>query len=200
MAGPDNVNGVVRQYFLGRGLNQADIQVNLRAVDVRNVQSHDLAKQMRGPIQEIGKRWNARVKIAEVPPGPPVLSTLVAEVYGPDLRRQTELARQVRGIFEQTPGVVDVDWYVTADEKKIEFRVQQDKAALRGISAGDVSDSLAMALGGANVGLLHVPDSREDIPIHVQLARAERSSEDYLNSLDLPGPDGPLVPHSELTI
>jgi multidrug efflux pump subunit AcrB len=198
-AGPYNFNGLVRQYFLRRGSNQADIQVNLRAVDVRNVQSHDLAKQMRGPIQEIGRRWNARVKIAEVPPGPPVLSTLVAEVYGPDLRRQTEFARQVRGIFEQTPGVVDVDWYVTADEKKIDFRVQQDKAALRGISAGDVSESLAMALGGANVGLLHVPDSREDIPIHVQLARAERSSEDSLKSLYLPGSDGALVPLGELT-
>ena len=198
-SGPYNFNGLVRQYFLRRGSNQADIQVNLRAVDVRSVQSHDLAKQMRGPIQEIAKRWNARVKIAEVPPGPPVLSTLVAEVYGPDLRRQTELARQVRGIFEQTPGVVDVDWYVTADEKKIDFRVQQDKAALRGISAGDVSESLAMALGGANVGLLHVPDSREDIPIHVQLARAERSSEDSLKSLYLPGSDGVLVPLGELT-
>jgi multidrug efflux pump subunit AcrB len=198
-AGPYNFNGLVRQYFLRRGSNQADIQVNLRAVDARNVQSHDLAKQMRGPIQEIGRRWNARVKIAEVPPGPPVLSTLVAEVYGPDLRRQTEFARQVRGIFEQTPGVVDVDWYVTADEKKIDFRVQQDKAALRGISAGDVSESLAMALGGANVGLLHVPDSREDIPIHVQLARAERSSEDSLKSLYLPGSDGALVPLGELT-
>jgi multidrug efflux pump subunit AcrB len=197
-AGPYNFNGLVRQYFLRRGSNQADIQVNLRAVDVRNVQSHDLAKQMRGPIQEIGRRWNARVKIAEVPPGPPVLSTLVAEVYGPDLRRQTEFARQVRGIFEQTPGVVDVDWYVTADEKKIDFRVQQDKAALRGISAGDVSESLAMALGGANVGLLHVPDSREDIPIHVQLARAERSSEDSLKSLYVPGSDGALVPLGEL--
>src|SRR5260370_26433169 len=127
MAGPDNVNGLVRQYFLRRGSNQADIQVNLRAVDVRNVQSHDLAKQMRGPIQEIGIRWNARVKIAEVPPGPPVLSTLVAEVYGPDLRRQTEFARQGRGIFEQTPGVVDVDLSGTADGKKIDFRGRQGK-------------------------------------------------------------------------
>jgi len=198
-SGPYNFNGLVRQYFLRHGSNQADLQVNLRPIDVRRAQSHDLAKQMRGPIQEIGNRWNARIKIAEVPPGPPVLSTLVAEVYGPELRRQTELARQVRGIFEQTPGVVDVDWYVTAGEKKIDFRVQQDKAALRGISAGDVAASLAMALGGANVGLLHVPDSREDIPIHVQLARSERSSEDSLKRLYLPASDGALVPLGELT-
>jgi len=198
-SGPYNFNGLVRHYFLRRGPNVADIQVNLRSVDERSRQSHDIAKEMRGPIQEIAQRWNARVKVAEVPPGPPVLSTLVAEVYGPDLERQIELARQIRQQFEETPGVVDVDWYVEDDQAKIDFVVEQDKAALSGISTADVSQSLAIALGGADVGLMHQPGEREDVPIHVRLARASRSSADALRGLYLNAPDGAMVPLGELT-
>jgi multidrug efflux pump subunit AcrB len=196
-SGPYNFNGLVRHYFLRRGANQGDIQVNLRSVDERSRQSHDLAKQMREPIETIGRRWNARIKIAEVPPGPPVLSTLVAEVYGPDYARQIELAGQIRKIFEDTPGVVDVDWYVVADAPKLDFQVEQDKAALRGISPADISQSLGIALGGVNVGLMHEPDEREDVPIHVQLARQNRSS-DALRGLYLTAPDGAMLPLGEL--
>jgi multidrug efflux pump subunit AcrB len=201
-SGPYNFNGLVRHYFLRRGPNVADIQVNLRSVDERSKQSHDIAKEMRGPIQEIARRWNARVKLAEVPPGPPVLSTLVAEVYGPDYGRQIELARQIRDIFDQTPGVVDVDWYVEADQKKLDFAVEQDKAALRGISAGDVSQSLAIALGGADVGLMHQPGEREDVPIHVRLSRPSRSGAEalrglYLNARD-PAASAKMAPLGEL--
>ncbi len=197
-SGPYNFNGLVRHYFLRRGANQGDIQVNLLGADERSKQSHDLAKQMRGPIVEIGKRWNARLKIAEVPPGPPVLSTLVAEVYGPDYTRQIELARQVRTIFEQTPGVVDVDWYVVADQEKLDFQVEQDKAAMRGISAANVSQDVSIALGGAEAGLMHQPDEREDVPIRVRLARASRSSEEALRGLYLPTADGGMAPLGEL--
>lgn len=197
-SGPYNFNGLVRHYYLRRGPNQGDIQVNLRPIDDRKRQSHELAKEMRGPIQEIAKRWNARVKVAEVPPGPPVVSTLVAEVYGPDYQRQIEVAKQVRDIFDQTPGVVDVDWYVVADQKKLDFHVEQDKAALRGISSGDVAQSVAMALGGSQVGLLHQPSEREDVPIHVQFARASRSSAEALSGLYLNAPDGAMVPLGEL--
>ena len=197
-SGPYNFNGLVRHYYLRRGPNQGDIQVNLRPVDDRSKQSHELAKQMRGPIDEIGKRWNARVKIAEVPPGPPVLSTLVAEVYGPNYARQIELARQVRSVFEETPGVVDVDWYVAGDEPKLDFQVEQDKSALQGISPADVSQSLTIALGGATVGLLHEPDEREDVPIRLQLARSSRSSADALRGLFLNTPKGAMVPLGEL--
>jgi multidrug efflux pump subunit AcrB len=197
-SGPYNFNGLVRHYFLRRGANQGDIQINLRSVDERSQQSHDLAKEMRKPIENIGRRWNARIKIAEVPPGPPVLSTLVAEVYGPDYARQIELAGQIRRIFEDTPGVVDVDWYVVADEPKLDFQVEQDKAALRGISPADVSQSLGIALGGANVGLMHEPDEREDVPIRVQLARQKRSNADALRGLYLTAPDGAMLPLGEL--
>jgi multidrug efflux pump subunit AcrB len=197
-SGPYNFNGLVRHYFLRRGANQGDIQVNLRSAEDRSKQSHELAKQMRGPIDEIGNKWNARVKIAEVPPGPPVLSTLVAEVYGPDYGRQIELARQVRTIFEQTPGVVDVDWYVVADQTKLDFQVEQDKAAMRGISAANVSQDVSIALGGAEAGLLHKASEREDVPIRVRLARASRSSEEALRGLYLPAADGGMVPLGEL--
>jgi multidrug efflux pump subunit AcrB len=197
-SGPYNFNGLVRHYFLRHGSNQGDIQVNLRPLEERSIQSHELAKQMRGPIQEIGRRWGARVKIAEVPPGPPVLSTLVAEVYGPNYPRQIELARRVKKIFEETPGVVDVDWYVVANQQKLDFQVEQDKAALLGISPADVSRSLGIALGGTDAGLMHVPDEREDVPIRVQLARKSRSSTDALRGLYLNAAGGSMVPLGEL--
>ena len=198
ISGPYNFNGLVRHYYLRRGANQGDIQVNLRSVDERKRQSHEIAKEVRGPIQEIAKKWNARVKVAEVPPGPPVVSTLVAEVYGPDYTRQIEVARQIRKIFDETPGVVDVDWYVVADERKLDFQVQQDKAALRGISPVEISQSVALAVGGAQVGLMHQPSEREDIPIRVQLSRADRSSADALRGLYLNAAGGAMVPLGEL--
>ena len=197
-SGPYNFNGLVRHYYLRRGANQGDIQVNLRSIDERKRQSHEIAKEMRGPIQDIAKKWNARVKVAEVPPGPPVISTLVAEVYGPDYQRQIEVARQIREIFADTPGVVDVDWYVVADQKKLDFQVQQDKAAMRGISPEEVSQSVAMALGGTQVGLMHQVMEREDVPIRVQLSRESRSSTDALRGLYLNSPDGAMVPLGEL--
>jgi multidrug efflux pump subunit AcrB len=197
-SGPYNFNGLVRHYFLRRGANMADIQVNLRGVGERSVQSHEIAKQMREPIQEIAARWKARVKISEVPPGPPVLATLVAEIYGPDSARQMEVAREVLGIFDQTPGVVDADWYVEDNQAKLDFAVQQDKAALRGISAGEVSRSLAIALGGAEVGLLHQPGEREDVPIFVRLNRASRSGGESLAGLYLNASDYTMVPLGEL--
>ncbi len=197
-SGAYNFNGLVRHYYLRRGANQGDIQVNLRSVEVRGRQSHDLAKEMRGPIQEIAKKWNARIKIAEVPPGPPVVSTLVAEVYGPDYKRQIEVARQIRAIFDHTPGVVDADWYVAADQRELDFNVAQDKAGLRGITAADISQTLALALAGKEVGLTHAPGETEDVPIHVQMSRASRSSVDGLRGIYLNAPDGAMVPLGEL--
>ena len=195
---PYNFNGLVRHYYLRRARYQGDIQVNLLSISKRSKQSHAIALEMRGPIDEIAQRWGARVKIAEVPPGPPVLATLVAEVYGPSYPQQIALARQIRQLFERTPSVVDVDWLVNANQKKLDFKVEQDKAALLGISAADASESLAIALGGDNVGLMHVPDSREDVPIHIQLARPSRSNEDALRGLYLNSPNGHMVPLGEI--
>jgi multidrug efflux pump subunit AcrB len=119
-------------------------------------------------------------------------------VYGPDYNRQIEVARQIRQIFDEMPGVVDVDWYVVADQKKLDFRVEQDKAALRGISTPEVSQSVAMALGGAPVGLLHDPSEREDVPLHIQFSRQSRSRPELLNGLYLNAPDGAMIPLGQL--
>ncbi|MFN8002669.1 MAG: efflux RND transporter permease subunit [Acidobacteriota bacterium] len=133
-ASPYNFNGLVRHYFMRRGPNVADIQVNLVGKDDRKAQSHEIAKRVRPAIQQIAAKYNARVKVAEVLPGPPVLQTLVAEIYGPDYQRQMEIAKSIRDIFDHTPGVVDVDWYVEDDQPKYRFVVDKEKAALNGVS------------------------------------------------------------------
>jgi len=197
-AAPHNFNGLVRHYFLRRGPNVADIQVNLMPKGERQAQSHDIARRVRPPIQEIAARYGARVKIAEVPPGPPVLQTLVAEVYGPDYARQIEIARQIRDLFERTPGVVDVDWSVEDEQPKYRFIVDKEKAALNGISTEQVTRTLRLALDGFPVGLLHQASEKEDVPIVLRWPREERSGLTDLLSLKLAGATGRLVPLGEL--
>jgi multidrug efflux pump subunit AcrB len=198
-AGPHNFNGLVRHYFLRRGSNMADIQVNLRDRHERSDQSHDIAKRMRPKLIAIGDRYGARLKVAEVPPGPPVLQTLVAEIYGPNYDQQIEVAKQIKQVFRDTPGVVDVDWYVEDPQVKYDLAVDIDKAALHGVSAADVTRSVQIGLGGANAGLLHTTDSREDVPIRVQLARPVRSGIESLQGLQLPTASGSQVSLRELT-
>jgi multidrug efflux pump subunit AcrB len=198
-SGPYNFNGLVRHYFLRRGSNQADIQVNLLPLGQRSAQSHEIAKRVRPGLEKIAHAYGARIQVAEVPPGPPVVATLVAEVYGPDHQGQVQLAGQVKEIFRKTPGVVDTDWFVEAPETRYELKTDLDKAALHGVSAADVSRTLQIAVGGQEVGLLHSPSSREDIPIEVQLSRAQRSGLESLQSLRLPTPGGSQVSLGEIT-
>ncbi|HYM12325.1 MAG TPA: efflux RND transporter permease subunit, partial [Bryobacterales bacterium] len=154
-ASPYNFNGLVRHYYLRRGPNAADIQVNLVGKSERKLQSHAIAKRVREELMPVARRAGARIKVAEVPPGPPVLETMVAEVYGPTQQGQIAIARQVRGIFERTPGVVDVDWYVEDDQPKYGIALDREKAALSGITDQDVAQVLRMASAGDTVGLLH---------------------------------------------
>ncbi len=198
-SGPYNFNGLVRHYFQRSQPNQADIQVNLLSIRDRKVQSHDIAKRVRPGLQQIGQQFGARIKVSEVPPGPPVLQTLVAEVYGPNLKGQTDLASQVKKVFQTTPGVVDVDWYVEDPQTKFDMKVDLDKAALHGISAADVTNTVGIALHGAEAGLLHAPESREDIPIQVRLGLASRSGIDQLENLKLPTASGGQVSLREVT-
>ena len=189
-AAPYNFNGLVRHYFLRRGPNVADIQVNLLPKGERRAQSHAIAKRIRPQVQAIAANYGARVKIAEVPPGPPVLQTLVAEVYGPN---RLENAEKIREIFKQTEGVVDVDWYVEAEEPKVIFQIDHEKAALHGIDADDISRVVQIALDGARVGLLHRAEEKEDVNIVVRLPVAQRSGVNSLLQLQVKG-----VPLSEL--
>ena len=198
-SGPYNFNGLVRHYYLRRQPNQGDIQVNLVSRHERSAQSHEIARRMRPELVKIAQPFGARIKVAEVPPGPPVLETLVAEVYGPDANRRIEVAAQVKKIFQQTPGVVDVDWYVEDPQTKYDLKVDPEKAALHGVSAADVTRTLQIGLNGATAGLLHDPQAREDVPIEVRLARPDRSSIENLQNLKLPTPEGAQIALQEVT-
>ena len=197
-ASPYNFNGLVRHYYLRRGPNVADIQVNLLPKSARDLQSHEIAKQVRNRIQPIAERYGARIKVAEVPPGPPVLETLVAEVYGPSPDGRIALARQIRDLFKQTKCVVDVDWYVEDDQAKYSLSVDKEKAALNGISEEDVAREMQVASAGYAAGLLHRDSEKEDIPLTVRLDRATRSDLDRIQSLKIAGRGGHLVALSEL--
>ena len=197
-AGPFNFNGLVRHYYLRQGPNVADIQVNLAAKGDRQQQSHQIAKRVRAPLKAIADRYGARVKVVEVPPGPPVLSTLVAEVYGPDYKRQRELALEIRRIFTETPGVVDVDWYMEGDQVRYVLAADQEKAALNGIRVAQINQALESALKGKAVGLMHMPEEKEDVQIYFRSPLAARAGIGRLESFKLPGDDGQLVPLSSL--
>ena len=209
VASPYNFNGLVRHYFMRRGANVADIQVNLVGKHERKAQSHDIAKRIRPAVTAIADRYKARVAIAEVPPGPPVLQTLVAEIYGPNEEARLKLAEAVKTIFKSTPGVVDVDWYIEADQQKARFIIDKEKAALHGISAATISQTLKIAVDGENVDLLHQPEEKEDVNIRLELPRSAKTTPEELlalrvrsgdaNALPEPGASGsPLVPLREL--
>jgi multidrug efflux pump subunit AcrB len=198
-ASPYNFNGLVRHYFLRQGANEADIQVNLLPKEERSAQSHDISKRVRDAIVPIGEKYGAKLKVAEIPPGPPVYQTLVAEVYGPDYSQQIEIARQIRDEFKKTPGVVDVDWTVEAPEPQYRFVVDKEKAALAGVSADQIAQTLRLAVSGAVVGLAHQPNEKEDVDIVLEVPRADRSSLAGLGGIRVASASGALVPLSELT-
>ena len=174
-AAPFNFNGLVRHYFMRRGPNVADIQVNLVPKHDRADQSHAIAKRTRALVAPIAARHGAVVAVAEVPPGPPVLQSLVAEIYGPDETHRLALAREVRSLMEKTRGVVDIDWYVEADQPKIRYVVDREKAAHHGITADDIARTLALGAQGASIDLLHLPAEREDVPVVLELPPSSRS-------------------------
>jgi multidrug efflux pump subunit AcrB len=197
-SGPFNFNGLVRHYYLRSGNNMADIQVNLVAKGRRKEQSHAIAKRIRPPLEAIAAKYNAHIKVAEVPPGPPVLSTLVAEVYGPNYKRQQEIAAKIKKVFEETAGVVDIDWYLEDDHPRYELLVDKEKAALHGITASQLSDTLQLALSGRQVGLLHQPKEKEDVPVILRLPLSERAGIERLKTIKLPTADGSLIPLASL--
>jgi len=205
-AAPFNFNGLVRHYFQRRGANVADLQVNLLPKADRAAQSHDIAVRVRPRLAAIAARHGAALAVAEVPPGPPVLQTLVAEIYGPTEGDRLTLAGRVKQIFESTAGVVDVDWYVEEEQPSVHLRVDRAKAALHGISMDTVARTIRTAVGGARVDLLHQPLEREDVDIVLELPRALRSRPEDLLALQLRSDhddiiragERPLVPLGEL--
>jgi len=190
-ASPFNFNGLVRHYFMRSGPNVGDVQVNLVSKGERSRQSHAIAVAVRPGIDSIARRYRAAVKVAEIPPGPPVLSTIVAEVYAADDSTRLASAVQVKQVFESTPGVVDVDWTVEAPQQRRVLHVDRVAAATAGASVEQITQTLYLALSGAPSGIATSVTAREAIPIVPRLAMEDRSSIDALLALPIATPTGP---------
>ncbi len=197
-ASPINFNGLVRQYALRSQPEQGDLQVNLVDKSDRHRKSHEIAQAVRPALEEIGKRWDAKVKVVEVPPGPPVLSPIVAEVYGPDEAGRIRTAEHVRAALAATPDIVALDDTVEDPAPRIRLRVDQAKAALLGVSRRDVAETMRMALNGEDVTPLHDGASKYEVPVRVVLPAERHDALDELLKLTIRTPGGSLVPLSEL--
>ncbi|MFO0706214.1 MAG: efflux RND transporter permease subunit [Nitrospira sp.] len=197
-ASPFNFNGLVRHYYLREQPHEADIQINLVAKSQRTAQSHEIARRLRPRVQEIAQQYHSNVKLVEVPPGPPVQSVLVGEIYGPDYGRQLEVAREVRTLFETTPGVVDVDDYIEADQVKYVFTVDRAKAALAGIPSDDIVRTLRMAVEGSKIGLVHIPQEKSPVQMVLRLPLAERTGLEHIGEIGMKTSGGGMVQLSEL--
>ncbi|MBE9490780.1 MAG: efflux RND transporter permease subunit [Bacteroidetes bacterium] len=195
---PITFNGLVRHYDLRGGSNMADIQVNLLHKADRDAQSHDIAKAVRPGIQKIAKKYGANVKIVEVPPGPPVLSTIVAEVYGPDYNGQIEVARQVKDILENTDDIVDIDWMVEANQTEYKLEVDKEKAMLNGIAPQQVVSAVTTILQEYPVSNLYDETANESIGIVLSLDDAEKSSLQDIQNIKIKSNKGIMIPVSDL--
>jgi multidrug efflux pump subunit AcrB len=189
-AAPFNFNGLVRHYFLRSGPTVADVQVNLEPKHHRDLQSHDIALRLRPAVDSVARAYGASVKLAEIPPGPPVLATLTAEIYGPDYEEQIRVAEKVREVFLASDGVVDVDWTVAAEHDQVRAAISQAEALRAGTNPQQVAQSVAAALGGAQVGLLHDEDAAEPVPIRLQLSDSASATIHDLASAPLATPQG----------
>ncbi len=197
-AGPISFNGLVRHYDLRSGDNVADIQVNLVDKKDRSIQSHAIVKQLRPAIQVIAKKYNANVKMVEVPPGPPVLSTIVAEIYGPDYDEQIKIANQLKELIGKTEGVVDVDWMTESDQPEYKFEVDKDKAMRFGVAPAQIVVTMNAALTNINGGVIHDPVSFDPINIVLQLKDADKGSLNDIKNLKVLNQQGNAIPIGDL--
>ncbi len=201
VASPMDFNGLVRHYYLRGGDNVAELRFNLVGKKSRRTQSHALGLRMRDDLTAIAKRHDVRLKIVEVPPGPPVIATLVAEVRGrPDQTYEDLIAaaQTVKSRMSREPGVVDVDDTVEADSRQLVFVTDREKAALNGISVAEIAQTLTTALGGATTGTIQLPAERNPLRIELRLPRAMRSSAAELERVHVKGGDGTMVALAEL--
>ncbi|MEF3076235.1 efflux RND transporter permease subunit [Methylobacter sp. Wu1] len=201
LASPMDFNGMVRHYYLRQGSYVGEVRISLIDKEHREHQSHDIALRIRPEVERIGKEYGAKLKIVELPPGPPVLSTVVAEVYGPPEATYKDIinvSNRIKGALAQTEGVVDVDDMVDAEHEKIHFRVNREKAALNGITVAQVAQTLQLALQGSPAGSVHVMTERKQLEIYLQLPRAIRSTLPDLLSLRVKSDQGHLVPLGEI--
>jgi multidrug efflux pump subunit AcrB len=195
---PITFNGLVRHYDLRGGSNMADIQVNLLHKDDRKLQSHQIAKEMRPEIQKIAKKYGANVKLIEVPPGPPVLSTLVAEIYGPNYKDQIKVAKQVKTILQNTSDIVDIDWMVEDNQIEYKLEVDKEKAMLNGIAPQQVVGNLTYLLKEYPVSNLYDENSNDNVGIVLSLDDKDKTSLQDIQNLKIKGSQGNMIPVSDL--
>ncbi len=197
-ASPINFNGLIRQYYLRNGSNLGDIQVNLIDKQDRKRQSHEIAVAVRESLQEIAQTYQANIKVVEVPPGPPVLSPIVAEVYGLDYDGQISVAKQIREIYESTDDIVDVDDSVEAPQKRLVVKIDRQKAALLGVSQQAITSTISTVLGGEDVSYLHGQNLKYAVPIRLEFPVANKDKIDSILALRIRNRSGSLIPISEV--
>jgi len=195
---PITFNGLVRHYDLRGGSNMADIQVNLIDKNQRDIQSHGIAKLFRPEIQKIAKKYNANVKLVEVPPGPPVLSTIVAEVYGPDYEEQIKIADKIQDILRNTDDVVDIDWMVEADQKEYQFEINKEKAMLYGIAPQQIAYTMNMALSNNPITNLYDENVVNQVGLVLSLDESEKSTISDISQIKVASKQGIMIPIADL--
>ena len=191
---PYNFNGLVRHYFLRREPYQADIQVNLSDKHDRKRQSHDIAVAVRAPLKQIADSYGARIQVAEVPPGPPVMATMLVEVFDPNPANQRALAEEIKNILKGTEGIVDVDSYIPEDQPITRLLVDRQKATLNGVAAADIVQTAAMSLNGADIDSAHVEEENEAVDIRLRLSPEKRRELSTLKEIKFFSPNGTAIP------
>ncbi|MCK4833548.1 MAG: efflux RND transporter permease subunit [Gammaproteobacteria bacterium] len=197
-AAPISFNGLVRQYYLREGANIGDIQVNLVDKHHRDRKSHEIALSVRKPLQDIARQYEGNVKIVEVPPGPPVMSPIVAEVYGLDYAGQIQQAKALREVFESTDNIVDVDDSVEYPSEKLTVTIDRQRAARLGVSQQVIGEALTTVLNGSDVTYLHGRNLKYAVPIRVEYDDADKADLEQVLALKVRSVNGALVPLAEL--
>ncbi|OGS10577.1 MAG: multidrug transporter AcrB [Elusimicrobia bacterium RIFOXYA12_FULL_57_11] len=191
---PYNFNGLVRHYFLRREPYQADIQVNLSDKGERRRQSHAIAAAVRGPLKKIADSYGARLQVAEVPPGPPVMATMLIEVFDPNPKNQRALAEDIKNILRKTEGIVDVDSYIPEDQPITRLVVDRQKATLNGVAASEIVQTAALSLSGSDIDSAHVEDENEAVDIRLRLSPEKRRRLETLKEIKFFSPNGTAIP------
>ena len=191
---PYNFNGLVRHYFLRREAYQADIQVNLSDKGARKRQSHDIAVAVRSPLKKLADSYGARIQVAEVPPGPPVMATMLVEVFDPNPKNQKALAEEIKNILRNTDGIVDVDSYIPEDQPITRLVVDRQKATLNGVAASEIVQTAALSLSGSDIDSAHVEDENEAVDIRLRLSPEKRRQLSTLKEIKFFSPNGTVIP------
>jgi len=195
---PINFNGLVRQYYLRQSPHQGDLQINLVDKSQRNRQSHDIALALRQPLQDIGHRFNANVKIVEVPPGPPVMAPISAEVYGLSYEQQLQASSEIAVLFKQAADVVDIDTWLDAPQQQWNLVIQRNRAMMLGLSEQSITQAISAATSGWDISYLHSEQQKYALPIRLRLGQQSRDQLDQLLVMKIRNQSGDMIALGEV--